>query len=107
MNSNLKNWLESLEYLPKFLRDFHDQKDIFKVIHHIYSGNSGTEEMPNWISAHMYTIDWFLWYMASRGYTLQKCKKNLEFKNMEDDLKSLEEVKHEMFSQMLDQAKKK
>ncbi|HBE9089627.1 TPA: hypothetical protein KNG84_001649, partial [Serratia fonticola] len=29
----LAKWLKSGEYLPAFMRDFHDQKDIFKAMH--------------------------------------------------------------------------
>jgi len=79
---SLNEWLQSGEYLPKFMRDFHDQKDLFKTIHILYRDND-QEEMPNWMQGQIYTIDWFLWYMASRGYTLQKSKKKVEFKPLE------------------------
>lgn len=29
----LSNWLESGDYLPIFMREFHDQKDVFKAMH--------------------------------------------------------------------------
>ena len=80
---NLQNWLDSGQYLPEMLRDFHDQKNLFKVLHHTYDGqeNDGT---PNWVNGHCYVIDWFLWYMAARGYTLQKSRKNVEFREFEN-----------------------
>ncbi len=34
---NLEDWLNSGEYLPHIMRDFHDQKDLFKTIHTLYS----------------------------------------------------------------------
>mgnify|MGYP003650037805 CR=1 FL=1 len=74
-NSNLKEWLLTLEYLPVQLRDFHDQKDFFKSMHHLYQDGEGSQDKPNWRDGHIYTIDWFLWFMASRGYTLQKSRK--------------------------------
>jgi len=80
---NLTKWLESGKYLPKFLRDFHDQKDLFKTIHILYRNNDGAETMPNWVTGHIYVIDWFLWYMASRGYTLQKSRKKIDFEPLE------------------------
>lgn len=33
MKTSIQEWLKSGAYLPKPMRDFHDQKDIFKAIH--------------------------------------------------------------------------
>ena len=80
---NMNEFLLSGDYLPEFLRDFHDQKDLFKSLHHLYQDSEGAEDKPNWRDGHVYTIDWFLWFMASRGYTLQKCRrKNIPFKEL-------------------------
>jgi hypothetical protein len=78
-HSDLYGWLESGEYLPRPLRDFHDQKDFFKAMHQLYQDNESAIRVPNWVNGQIYTIDWFLWMMASRGYTLQKSRKKLEF----------------------------
>lgn len=79
-NSDLRDWLSTLEYLPTQLRDFHDQKNLFKSMHHLYQDNLSSDTAPNWRDGHIYTIDWFLWFMASRGYTLQKTrKKGIDF----------------------------
>ena len=76
-------WLESGQHLPKHLRDFHDQKDFFKSMHFLQQDNEGSENNPNWVQGHIYIIDYFLWFMASRGYTLQKSrKKNIKFKDI-------------------------
>ena len=77
----VQEWLDSDEYLPTFMRDFHDQKDLFKYMHSAYRGQAdvGTH---NWIDGHTYVIDWFLWFMASRGYTLQKSRKKLDFEQL-------------------------
>jgi len=74
-----EEWLKSGEYLPEMMRDFHDQKDLFKAMHSLYRGNDQANQMPNWINGHCYVVDWFLWYMASRGYTLQKSRKQVSF----------------------------
>lgn len=59
--------------LPDFLRDFHDQKDFFKGLHSLYS--EGENKIPNnWVDNHIYTIDFFLWFMARHGYRLQRFK---------------------------------
>jgi hypothetical protein len=75
------SFVESGQHLPSFIRDFHNQKDLFKLIHTTYSeGNDQAKLMPDWIQAHCYTIDWFLWFMGQRGYTLQKNRSNVDFK---------------------------
>lgn len=69
-----------MEYLPEPIRDFHDQKDLFKSMHLLYQDSEGEKNMPNWMQGQIYVVDWFLWFMAARGYTLQKTrKKNIEF----------------------------
>lgn len=78
-----QQWMESGEYLPEILRDFHDQKDLFKAMHQLYGKGLGCENKPNWVDGHQYAIDWFLWYMAQRGYTLQKSRKKVEFREFE------------------------
>ncbi len=77
-----KKWMESGGYLPRPLRDFHDQKDAFKAIHEIVSGNDGTKQIT-WVQAHIYVIDVFLWFMALRGYTLQKSRMKFDFADFE------------------------
>ena len=83
---NLSQWMKDGEYLPDILKDFHDQKDLFKAMHAAYSGDDKDEQMPSWVNGHIYTIDWFLWYMGRRGYTLQKNRSNVDF----DSLRSAE-----------------
>jgi len=93
--SELDDWLKSMEYLPEFMRDFHDQKDLFKTIYSLYQDSGTSESVPTWIQAHVFTIDWFLWYMASRGYTLQKSRKKVEFREHEayvEDFSILESI---------------
>jgi hypothetical protein len=81
-NDDIAQWLESGKHLPEPMRDFHDQKDLFKSIHYLYQDNENFKASPNWADAHVYVIDAFLWFMASRGYTLQKTrKKNIAFKD--------------------------
>lgn len=60
-------------YLPACLRDFHAQKRIFKRIDeivqrrrekHAQDWKIGDTGLITWIDAHVYVIDFFLWYMA-------------------------------------------
>lgn len=96
--SKLAKWLESGEYLPEFMRDFHDQKDVFKAMHNtITSAN----ENGNPRDGHIYVVDTFLWYMARCGYTLQKSRKQVEFKDIGDDIERMRREVSEKFRDML------
>lgn len=79
----LSKWLSSGEYLPSFMRDFHDQKDVFKAMHNTIT-NANDNGNPR--DGHIYVVDTFLWYMARCGYTLQKSRKDLPFKDMQEDI---------------------
>jgi hypothetical protein len=85
--SKLERWLEAGRYLPRFMRDFHDQKDLFKAIHQTikvhdkdYIGD------VTWVKGQIYVIDIFLWWMARRGYTLQPARADLEFVDIHETI---------------------
>lgn len=87
-NINLTEWLKSGDYLPSVMRDFHDQKHIFRAIHgsidlqkHYYCKDI------KWISGHCYVIDIFLWWMAKHGYTLQRTRVRADFRDLGADVK--------------------
>jgi hypothetical protein len=74
-------------HLPDFMRDFHDQKDLFRAVDAWDGDNRTADERkryprPNWVDAHVYTVDVFLRFMAEHGYTLQRCRKSLEFRDI-------------------------
>lgn len=82
-------WLQSLEYLPPFMRDFHDCKDVFKLLFGMaMKGKHAATvyEGANWIQMHVFVVDTFLWWMARRGWTLQRSRKRLEFMDAEADI---------------------
>lgn len=54
------------------MRDFHDQKDLFKSIYELYGNKPENKIPPNWVDSHVFTMDFFLWFMAIHGYKLQK-----------------------------------
>lgn len=88
-------WLERGEYLPKVMRDFHDQKDIFKAIHDIVQERpDGKIKRPDWITGHCYVVDVFLWFMARRGYTLQRTKRRGNFRDLEADVWQAKEKRY-------------
>jgi hypothetical protein len=87
-DTKLTQWLKDGKHLPEFMRDFHDQKRIFKRLDEVRENDAThrREDIPNWISAHIYVIDFFLWYMGRRGYTLQKSRAKHEFTDIHQDL---------------------
>jgi hypothetical protein len=88
---NIENFLSSGDYIPKVMRDFHFQKNLFKTISEIPKGNRSIKS-PTWKEAHCYVIDRFLWFMAKRGYTLQRSRASCEFRDLEKDIE--EAIEH-------------
>lgn len=96
MSRDLRAWLDSAEYLPEFMRDFHDQKDVFKAIHELVNAHDGTKAI-SWRDAHIYTIDVFLWFMARRGYTLQRSRVNCEFLDIRQTIADQNKARQDAF----------
>jgi hypothetical protein len=95
-------WLKRGEYLPEAMRDFHDQKDIFKAIHEIVKEPPDSRERrPTWVEAHIYVVDVFLWFMARRGYTLQRTRRRGNFRDLETDVQTQKELRDAAFTQAL------
>lgn len=84
MDEGAKKWRERGTHLPRFMRDFHDQKDLFKAVHDLTDtdGNYIADKV-DWMTGHVYVVDVFLWFMARHGYTLQKTKAAHEFDDIE------------------------
>lgn len=94
---NIVDWMKVGGHLPRFMRDFHDQKRLFKHIDEMVAskrsdpiGQYLAKDLPNPISAHVYVIDYFLWFMARRGYTLQRARQKFEFVDLDADLQDFE-----------------
>ena len=69
----LRSHLRALKHLPEFMRDFHDQKELFKVIQSVMEEkNPQTCEAVNWMWGQCYCCDVFLKFMAMHGYELRK-----------------------------------
>ncbi len=95
-----RDWRDQGKHLPEFMRDFHDQKDVFKSMLNYFNN---AEEMPvNWQDAHVFTIDWFLWFMAAHGYTLQKTKaKCIDFHDISETVEKAKKERAEQFSSIV------
>lgn len=96
MADDLKRWRDDGEHLPEFMRDFHDQKDVFKAIGSVPppSSSIGAAEI-NWMQAHVYTVDRFLWFMARHGYVLRKSSAKLPFDDIGVTLKRMTDQRRE------------
>lgn len=83
MDDAVKRWRKEGKHLPAFMRDFHDQKELFKTIHEQCVTD---ENAPSWMNAHVYTVDAFLWFMARHGWVLTKSKGKMQFDDLEATL---------------------
>jgi hypothetical protein len=84
---NVEAWLKSGEYLPAPLRDFHDQKEVFKAMHEMVREDPASfVKRPSWIEGQCYVIDVFLWFMARRGWTLQRTRRTGNFRDLDADV---------------------
>ncbi|PKH21430.1 hypothetical protein CIG19_16655 [Enterobacterales bacterium CwR94] len=97
-NDPLIEWLSSGEYMPEFLRDFHSQKDLFKAMHNTITN---ADENGNWRDGHVYVVDTFLWYMARCGYTLQRSRKQVSFRSIDDDIERFRKETADSFAKIL------
>jgi hypothetical protein len=102
--------MQSGSHLPPFMRDFHDQKRLFKRLDEIVQrqpkDGSALREMPNWVVAQIYVIDFFLWFMARRGYTLQKARTTQPFIDLAADLADFDRRQMEQFKRDLEETQK-
>lgn len=94
--------------LPDFLKDFHDQKYVFRFIHTIINRENDENhilEQISFVDAQIYTIDYFLFIMFKYGYTIQKSRAKFDFYNLEQDIKKMKENNNESFVNMLKESK--
>jgi hypothetical protein len=102
MKTDIENFLKSGAYLPKPLRDFHDSKEVFKTMHSIVAveKNEYAKDV-SWVAGQCYVIDIFLWFMARRGWTLQRSRVDADFRDLGADIKARRDQETEAFRQML------
>ena len=102
----VKEWLKRGSYLPPVLRDFHDQKDVFRTMHVFQGEPPEGETRPDWTIGQIYVIDCFLWFMARRGYTLQRSRAQLPFRDLEADVQLVREAEDKAYAESLGAAMK-
>ena len=92
--NKLINYLKKRKHLPECINDFDKQTNLFRSMHHLYQDSeiAKMNTLPTTVTGHIYVIDWFLWFMATRGYKLQKIRTNediefIEWPDYQDILK--------------------
>jgi hypothetical protein len=102
MDEKLKQWRADGHHLPKVLRDFHDQKEVFKAMHDmliVKPSDIGSEISV--VEGQVYVVDRFLWFMARHGYTLQKSRARQNFDSLEGNVQSFTEQRNAAFAKLL------
>lgn len=96
------SYVKSGAHLPAPLRDFHDAKDVFKTMHERMDvqGNEYAREVT-WVRGQCYVIDLFLWFMAKRGWTLQRSRAKVEFLDLAADIKAVKDANAARFHELL------
>ena len=106
----MDEWLKSGGYLPAFMRDFHAQKDIFKWLagpvqnareHAEKEGRMDMLPRFSWVEAHIFVVDFFLWYMAKHGYTLQPMRQDYKHKSWDESIAAMREESGKALAAML------
>lgn len=97
------DYTQDKHYLPDFMKDFHDQKDLFKAIHELYKDNESLKKMPqSWVDNHIFVVDYFLWFMGQHGYKLQRVrKKGVEFYNLQATIDQMKGRLVQRFAEIL------
>lgn len=96
-----EQYVESGKHLPPFLQDFHDQKDFFKTMYRLQKPFEYYDEKLSWVGAQVFVIDFLLWFLAKRGWTLQRSRANVEFRDIQEEIKAVKEEAAEAFRQAL------
>ena len=94
-------YAESQDHIPAQFRDFHDQKDLFKTIDGAIDWEVRGGRPVGWIDAHIYVIDIFLWYMAKRGWTLQRSRAKVDFLSYDQDNRDRQARESKAFAALL------
>lgn len=101
-DQKVEAWRRAGNYLPDFMRDFHDQKDLFKAIHQTIAVDKHEyAKSVDWTAGQCYVVDIFLWHLARHGYTLQKSRARLPFDDIHKTTSEAKERRDAAFAAML------
>lgn len=105
MKISIDLWRKDGKHLPEFMRDFHDQKDLFKAMHETTVWPDNEISGITWVQSHILIIDVFLWFMARHGYTLQKTRTRLtDADDIEQTMLACRKHRANVFASMLKRA---
>jgi hypothetical protein len=100
----MEAWLTAGRHLPAALRDFHHKKGVFAAMHALQDACSagprdGLAKLlhVDQVAGHTYVIDRFLWFMARRGWTLQRSRADLPFCDLKADVDGVLKARREQF----------
>ncbi len=96
----LADWLKSGEYLPEFMRDFHDQKDVFKAMHHIYQKTQTKMATRAMGKPRLSITSCGIWPDADTPCSA--VEKQVEFRDMEGDIDKMKKDVYSAFSKLVE-----
>lgn len=91
MDRRIEVWRKELNFLPPYLRDFHNQKDLFKVLHWVWMPHGGIGELINFRSGMTYMMDGFLWTLARHGLVIYRSSARLPFEDLDEKVSALDD----------------
>lgn len=94
------------EFLPDCMKDFHDQKDIFKSIWRHCMTEEVLKDMTyqgkiNWVMVHCFVVDKFLWFMAQHGYVLRRARHKRKFVDLGETVAEDQKERAETFKRAM------
>lgn len=99
MRRTINSWRNSKDYLPYFLKDFHDAKDFFKAMHELIDVEEHEYAKDiSWVDGQCYVIDIFLWFLSRFGYKIQKSSAKVDFEDLDNAIKSCNEHRRKIFA---------
>ena len=84
------------------MRDFHAQKDVFKLIARMCPQDDKDPYKVSWIAGHCFVVDRFLRVMALCGWTLQRTRAAENFSDIEAEIARMKDEDAQAFVKMLD-----
>jgi len=108
MKRSIQEWRSSKDYLPDFLKDFHDQKDFFKAMHSMIKVEEHEYAKDiSWVVGHCYVIDIFLWFLSRFGYKIQKSTAQVNFEDLDAAIELCMEIRYKQFAMFSEQEREK
>lgn len=103
MDPQLQAWRKAGKHLPDCLKDFSAQGDVFRAMHEMIGPQDPQDliRRPTCVEGHCYVIDYFLWFMARHGYTLQRSRAALAFDSLQDSISAVRARHNAMWAKIL------